>query len=217
MRPISAPDSVSRSVVREGAQAAARNTGKRGAHAAAPAPQASLTVSRQPSHPGCGENAPSGSLRGSSIVPAMALRRTSRIWRLFARNATHVGLNQRLLRKRCCRQYIKTKRHNDYYRKSEMDREQRGENRAHHRSAGVDTPGPGHELRRAASYGTEPQRKRHSHRKSERRDESDRDRDFCRVREAYELSEQDLKRREVDDCHQANCKHYPCNRPKSHC
>ena len=45
----SAPDSVSRSVVREGAQAAARNTVKRGAHAAAPAPQASLTVSRQPS------------------------------------------------------------------------------------------------------------------------------------------------------------------------
>src|SRR6266849_102848 len=44
-----APDSVSRSVVREGAQAAARNTVKRGAHAAAPAPQASLTVSRQPS------------------------------------------------------------------------------------------------------------------------------------------------------------------------
>jgi len=44
-----APDSVSRSVVREGAQAAARNTVKRGARAAAPAPQASLTVSRQPS------------------------------------------------------------------------------------------------------------------------------------------------------------------------
>jgi hypothetical protein len=36
-------------VEREGAQAAARNTVKRGAHAAAPAPQASLTVSRQPS------------------------------------------------------------------------------------------------------------------------------------------------------------------------
>ena len=36
------------SVEREGAQAAARNTVKRGAHAAAPAPQASLTVSRQP-------------------------------------------------------------------------------------------------------------------------------------------------------------------------
>ena len=33
---------------REGAQAAARNTLKRGAIAAAPAPQASLTVSRQP-------------------------------------------------------------------------------------------------------------------------------------------------------------------------
>jgi hypothetical protein len=44
-----APDSVSRSVVREGAQAAAGITVKRGAHAAAPAPQASLTVSRQPS------------------------------------------------------------------------------------------------------------------------------------------------------------------------
>ena len=51
----SAPDSVSRSVVREGAQAAARNTVKRGAHAAAPAPQASLTVSRQPSRSGFGE------------------------------------------------------------------------------------------------------------------------------------------------------------------
>ncbi|MGH8710922.1 MAG: hypothetical protein ACREVA_06360 [Burkholderiales bacterium] len=50
----SAPDSVSRSVVREGAQAAARNIVKRGAHAAAPAPQAALTVSRQPSHPGFG-------------------------------------------------------------------------------------------------------------------------------------------------------------------
>ncbi|MGH8711054.1 MAG: hypothetical protein ACREVA_07030, partial [Burkholderiales bacterium] len=36
-------------VVREGAQAAARNIVKWGAHAAAPAPQASLTVSRQPS------------------------------------------------------------------------------------------------------------------------------------------------------------------------
>ncbi len=47
-RPESAPDSVSRSVVREGAQAAARNIVKRGAHAAAPAPQASLTVSRAP-------------------------------------------------------------------------------------------------------------------------------------------------------------------------
>ena len=44
-----APDSDSRSVEREGAQAATRNTVKRGAHAAAPAPQASLTVSRQPS------------------------------------------------------------------------------------------------------------------------------------------------------------------------
>src|SRR5713101_7540677 len=44
-----APDSDSRSVERKGAQAAARNTVKRGAHAAAPAPQASLTVSRQPS------------------------------------------------------------------------------------------------------------------------------------------------------------------------
>ena len=43
------PDSVSRSVVREGTQAAARNIAKWGAHAAAPAPQASLTVSRQPS------------------------------------------------------------------------------------------------------------------------------------------------------------------------
>ena len=43
-----APDSVSRSVVRAGAQAAARNTLKRGAPAAVPAPQASLTVSRQP-------------------------------------------------------------------------------------------------------------------------------------------------------------------------
>jgi len=43
-----APDSDSRSVEREGAQAAARNTLKRGAIAAAPAPQASLTVSRQP-------------------------------------------------------------------------------------------------------------------------------------------------------------------------
>ena len=48
-RPESAPDSVSRSVVREGAQAAARNIVKWGAHAAAPAPQASRTVSRQPS------------------------------------------------------------------------------------------------------------------------------------------------------------------------
>jgi hypothetical protein len=46
----SAPDSDSRSVERDGAQAAARNTVKRGANAAAPAPQASLTVSRQ--HPG---------------------------------------------------------------------------------------------------------------------------------------------------------------------
>src|SRR5712691_7314448 len=44
-----APDSDSRSVEREGVQAAARNTVKRGAHAVAPAPQASLTVSRQPS------------------------------------------------------------------------------------------------------------------------------------------------------------------------
>ena len=48
-RVAAAPDSVSHSVVREGAQAAARDTVKRGAHAAAPAPQASLTVSRQPS------------------------------------------------------------------------------------------------------------------------------------------------------------------------
>jgi hypothetical protein len=37
------------SVEREGAQAAARDIVKQGAHAAAPAPQASLTVSRQPS------------------------------------------------------------------------------------------------------------------------------------------------------------------------
>jgi hypothetical protein len=43
------------SVEREGAQAAARGIVKRGAHAAAPAPQASLTVSRQPSHAGCGK------------------------------------------------------------------------------------------------------------------------------------------------------------------
>ena len=43
-----APDSDSRSVEREGAQAAARNIVIRGAIAAAPAPQASLTVSRQP-------------------------------------------------------------------------------------------------------------------------------------------------------------------------
>jgi len=43
-----APDSDSRSVEREGAQAAARSTIKWGAYAAAPAPQASLTVSRQP-------------------------------------------------------------------------------------------------------------------------------------------------------------------------
>jgi hypothetical protein len=43
-----APDSDSHSVEREGAQAAARNIVKRGAHAASPAPQASLTVSRQP-------------------------------------------------------------------------------------------------------------------------------------------------------------------------
>ena len=41
-------DSHSRSVEREGAHAAARNIVKWGAHAAAPAPQASLTVSRQP-------------------------------------------------------------------------------------------------------------------------------------------------------------------------
>jgi len=47
-RVAAAPDSVSHSVVREGAQAAARDTVKRGAHAAAPAPQASLTVSRAP-------------------------------------------------------------------------------------------------------------------------------------------------------------------------
>ncbi len=53
-RPESTPDSVSRSVVRAGAQAAAKEIVKRGAHAAAPAPQASLTVSRQPSHPGFG-------------------------------------------------------------------------------------------------------------------------------------------------------------------
>ena len=44
-----APDSDSHSVEREGAQAAARNAVKRGAHTAAPAPQASLTVSRKPS------------------------------------------------------------------------------------------------------------------------------------------------------------------------
>jgi len=43
-----APDSDSRSVEREGAQAAASNIVIRDAHAAAPAPQASLTVSRQP-------------------------------------------------------------------------------------------------------------------------------------------------------------------------
>ena len=42
------PDSDSRSVEREGAQAVARGIVKRGAIAAAPAPQASLTVSRQP-------------------------------------------------------------------------------------------------------------------------------------------------------------------------
>ncbi|MGH8716300.1 MAG: hypothetical protein ACREUI_06150, partial [Burkholderiales bacterium] len=42
------------SVEREGAQAAARDIVKRGASAAAPAPQASLTVSRQPSRPGFG-------------------------------------------------------------------------------------------------------------------------------------------------------------------
>jgi hypothetical protein len=43
-----APDSDSRSVEREGARAAEGNIMKRGAHAAAPAPQAALTVSRQP-------------------------------------------------------------------------------------------------------------------------------------------------------------------------
>ena len=48
------PDSDSRSVEREGAQVAARNIVKRGAHAAAPAPQASLTVSRLPSRLGFG-------------------------------------------------------------------------------------------------------------------------------------------------------------------
>jgi len=47
MRP-GAPDSDSRSVEREGAQAAARNIVKWSGHAAAPAPQASLTVSRAP-------------------------------------------------------------------------------------------------------------------------------------------------------------------------
>ena len=44
-----APDSDSRSVEREGAQASARDIVKWGAIAAAPAPQASLTVSRQQS------------------------------------------------------------------------------------------------------------------------------------------------------------------------
>jgi hypothetical protein len=48
-RPDKAPRTRTRvSVERVGAQAAARNTVKRGAHAAAFAPQASLTVSRQP-------------------------------------------------------------------------------------------------------------------------------------------------------------------------
>ncbi|MGH8756030.1 MAG: hypothetical protein ACREU0_09490, partial [Burkholderiales bacterium] len=62
-----APDSVSRSVEREGAHAAARNIVKWGARAAAP--QASLTVSRQPRPFGLRQNAASASCspeRGAS-------------------------------------------------------------------------------------------------------------------------------------------------------
>ena len=95
-----APDSVSRSVVREGAQAAARNTVKRGAHAAAPAPQASLTVSRQPSRPGCGKIRRLRRCAPWLRSPGYDLRRAPRIHPHFASNAICVGLNQRFLKAR---------------------------------------------------------------------------------------------------------------------
>src|SRR5713101_10121245 len=90
-----APDSVSRSVAREGAQAAARNTVKRGAHAAAPAPQASLTVSRQPSHPGCGKMRRLRRCAPRLRSPSYDLRRAPRILPHFASNAIRGGFNQR--------------------------------------------------------------------------------------------------------------------------
>ena len=90
-----APDSDSRSVEREGAQAAARNTVKRGAHAAAPAPQASLTVSRQPSHPGCGKMRRLRRCAPRLRSPSYDLRRAPCIQPHFASNAVHEGLNQR--------------------------------------------------------------------------------------------------------------------------
>jgi len=94
---ISAPDSVSRSVVRERAQAAARNTFKQGAHAAAPALQASLTVSRQPSL--------WVAAKFSVCVfalPGFVVQTTTFVARLafiynFAGNAIDGGLNQRFL------------------------------------------------------------------------------------------------------------------------
>ena len=93
-----APDSVSRSVVREGARAAARNTVKRGAHAAAPAPQASLTVSRQPSHPGCGKMRRLRRCAPRHRSPSYDLRRAPRNHPHFASNAIRGGFNQRFLR-----------------------------------------------------------------------------------------------------------------------
>src|SRR5712692_2774706 len=92
-----APDSVSRSVVREGAQAAAGITVKRGAIAAAPAPQASLTVSRQPSHPGCGKMRRLHRCAPRLRSPGYDLRRAPCIHPHFASNAICGGLNQRFL------------------------------------------------------------------------------------------------------------------------
>jgi hypothetical protein len=90
-----APDSDSRSVEREGAQAAARDTVKRGA--AAPAPQASLTVSRQPSHSGCGKMRRLRCCAPRLRSPGYDLRRAPRIRPHFASNAIRGGLNQRFL------------------------------------------------------------------------------------------------------------------------
>ncbi len=90
-----APDSDSRSVEREGAQASARDIVKWGAIAAAPAPQASLTVSRQPRPSGLRQNAASAALRSSVSYFEYDLRRAPRIHPHFASNAIRGGLNQR--------------------------------------------------------------------------------------------------------------------------
>ncbi|MGH8753360.1 MAG: hypothetical protein ACREUJ_05720 [Burkholderiales bacterium] len=86
-RPESTPDSVSRSVVRAGAQAAAKEIVKRGAHAAAPAPQASLTVSRQPPSLRVAATKHACFVARLTRCPGIELRLASRIHRFLASNA----------------------------------------------------------------------------------------------------------------------------------